>query len=226
MDLLGWIIILWQWFTAHCNASKQQYYICICLEAWTQKTTCPILQTACADKGNVCREVEGSLTLAANSTAGEDGARQTEKGEDEKVTASEDEQRERLGSLVRCGEVVLGQQEKGEAPGGRGNTQLNLIHFRAVNLHFPRGNLWLCNLGNSVFAALSTEPPEHHIIVKEDQDLQQLTTTLHFPWQWIKSSQRNKKLWLKEDVYNPLQDLSLKRTLTYSVTTESITELK
>ncbi len=81
-----------------------------------------------------------------------------------------------MGSLVRCGEVVLGQREKGEALRGRGNSQLNLIHFRAVNLHFPGGNLWLCNVGNSVFADLSTEPPEHQIIVKEGRDLQQLTT--------------------------------------------------
>lgn len=91
--------------------------------------------------------------------------------------ASEEEQGERLGSLVRCGEVVLGQLEKGEAPRRKGNTQLNLIHFRAVNLHFPRGTLGLCNLGNSLFAGLSTESPEHQIVVKADQDIQLLTTT-------------------------------------------------
>lgn len=63
---------------------------------------------------------------------------------------------------------------------GRGNTQLNLIHLRAVKLCFPGGNLLLCNLGNSVFAALCTESPDHQIIMKQDQDLQQLAAASHF----------------------------------------------
>lgn len=138
---------------------------------------CPILQTTCADKGKVYGEFDGRLltTLLGRME------RDKQRGGARESQASEDEQGGRLGSLVRCGEVVLGQREKGEALGGRGSTQLNLIHFRAVNLHFPRGNLWLCNLGNSVFAALSTEYPECQIIVKEGLDLQQITTVSHFP---------------------------------------------
>lgn len=40
---------------------------------------CVCMKTTCADKGNVDREVEGSLTLVGNSTAGKDGV-WTEKG--------------------------------------------------------------------------------------------------------------------------------------------------
>ncbi|CAB1442237.1 unnamed protein product [Pleuronectes platessa] len=77
---------------------------------------------------------------------------------------------------------------KGEAPRGGeegrrrgGNTQLDLIHFRAVNLRFPPGGtLGLCNLGNSLFAGLSTESPEHQTVVKEGRDRQQLTAISHF----------------------------------------------
>lgn len=43
-------------------------------------------------------------------------------------------------------------------PEGEGEYAAELIHFRAVNLNFPRGNLWLCNVGNSLFADLRTEP--------------------------------------------------------------------
>lgn len=46
----------------------------------TENHMCPILQTTCADKGNIYGEGEGSLTLAVNSTAGKDGVRQTERG--------------------------------------------------------------------------------------------------------------------------------------------------
>jgi len=99
-----------------------------------------------------CLHEEWSLSLAVNNRAeNQRGGRMRSKG-------GKDEQK---GSLVRRGEVVLGQREKGEALRGRGNTQPNLICFRAVNLHFPKGNLLLCNLGNSLFAALITEPPEN-----------------------------------------------------------------
>lgn len=157
----------------------------------TEKHMCPILQTTCADKGKVYGEVEGRLLTALQGKMGW----YKQRGGGRESKASEDEQGGRLGSLVRCGEVVSGQLEKGEALRGRGSTQLNLIQFRAVSLHFPWGNLWLCNVGNSVFAALSTEYPEHQIIVKEGPDLQQITTVSHFPWQWIKSTQRDNKLW-------------------------------
>ena len=179
MDLLGWIMTLWQWFTIHCNALQQQYYICICVEAWKQKTTCvpyykQHVQTRAASTGRL-KEV---WRWFVKTSAGRDGVRQTGGGWE--MEASEDKQGERLGSLVRCGEVVLGQREKGEAPSGEGEHSAEMIHFRAINLHFPWGNLWLCNMGNSLFADLHTEPPEHQIVVKEGQDLKQLTTISHF----------------------------------------------
>ena len=38
-------------------------YLHLCGSMKTENHMCPILQTACADKGSVYREVEGSLTL-------------------------------------------------------------------------------------------------------------------------------------------------------------------
>lgn len=53
----------------------------------------------------------------------------------------------------------LGAAGERGGPVGKGEYAAELIHFRAVNLNFPRGNLWLCNVGNSLCAELSTEPP-------------------------------------------------------------------
>lgn len=156
-----------------------------------QRTTCvPYYKQHVQTRAKSTGRVEGRLLTTLWGRMEWDKQR----GGGRESEASEDEQGGRLGSLVRCGEVVLGQREKGEALRRRGSTQLNLIHFRAVNLHFPRGNVRLCNLGNSVFAALSTEYPEHQIIVKESPDLLQITTVSHFPWQWIKSTHRDNKL--------------------------------
>lgn len=62
-----------QWFRT------AELYLHLCGSMITENHMCPILQTACADKGKVYREVE-SLTLAVKSTAGKDGVRQTERG--------------------------------------------------------------------------------------------------------------------------------------------------
>lgn len=92
--------------------------------------------------------------------------------------------RQKGGGRVLCNvEVVWGQQERGEALGG-GQHAAEPDTFQPVNLHFPRGNLWLCNLGNSVFTAPSTVPrppqptsPDH---CERGPDLQQRATTSHF----------------------------------------------
>lgn len=190
MDLLELIMTLWQWFTIHCNALEQQYYVCICVGAWKQKTTCvpyykqPV-QTRATSTGRL-EEVWRWFWGALQGRMEWDQQR----GEGRENRESEDKQGKWLGSLVRCGEVVLGHQEKREALQGEEEHAAGLINFEAINIHFPRGNLWLCNVGNSLFADLNAEPPEYQIILKMSQDLKQLNSELHFPWHWMKSTER------------------------------------
>lgn len=191
-DLLALIMTLWQWFTLHCNALGQQYYICICVEAWKHKTTCvPHYKHACADKGNIYRVVWGSLTVVLRTTAGKYGMRPTER-EGWENKEGEDKQGKRLGSLVQCEEVVLGPQKKREALYGEGDHTAEMIHFKAANPPFPRGNLWLCNVGNALSAHINTEM-EMSLNHKQP-------TSIHLPWHWMKSTEIIKRRCLEQEL--------------------------
>lgn len=52
-----------------------ELYLNLCGSMKIENHMCHILQTACADKGSVYREVEGSLTLVVRSIAERDGER-------------------------------------------------------------------------------------------------------------------------------------------------------
>lgn len=141
-----------------------------------------IIQKACADKNNV---LKGGWRKSGCEHQCKEGWSETNiKGEVDKVRQVKTNRTRVWGVSCDVERWSWGSGRKGRPPEGRRNTQLNLIHFRAVNLHFPRGNLWLCSLGNSVFAASGTEP------VEECRDLRKLPIS-HIFWQWIKPSQTN-----------------------------------
>lgn len=143
-----------------------ELYLHSCGSMKTENHMCHIIQNSMCRQG---QRLQGGWRKS-DTGCEEHGREGWRKGGGGERKASEDKQGERLGSLVRCGEGVLGKREKGGAPEQEGEYAAELIHFRAVNLNFPRGNLWLCNVGNSLFADLRTEPPEHQIIVKEGRD--------------------------------------------------------
>lgn len=128
---------------------------------------CSMLPTASTGKDSICRSEDRSLTLAVSSTAGKNGVRRAEKTGSVKVRQVKIRTEGGWGFSCHV-DCSWEAAERGGLVGGRGGggEQLNMIHFRAIKLHSPRESLWLCNLGNSVFAALSTEPQNTKVLWK------------------------------------------------------------
>ena len=141
MDVLRWLTPLWQGFKP---VALHLYFG----RSMNADNHIPTSQTACAGTSWACREVEGSPTLSVHGSAGQVGLRRAEDGEeDEKGRKGKRGWTGRESGEARAmwrggvgTEGGKGRPPRGGEEGGGGDTQLDLIHFRAVNLRFPRRN--------------------------------------------------------------------------------------